>query len=369
MIELLSCILLYSMKILYPYQKIAEELRIELTCGKYNGKKLPSERKFMETFRVQRDTIRRALKMLEDEGLLNRDSTGARLPTTNIPLQSRTTQGNLALIMRPWDKMSGPLDILRGLTGSSNLGRRSVIWLEQDYTSILDNVSVRPEELQSQGIDAAVIWPQLPLNLDYIRTLRRLMPITVLDRRIPGFECDYIGFDDLAGGRTITEHLISLGHRHIGFIGAEPYVSTTQMRALGYKLALESAGMESNRVYYGDNVHSVPNDAMLEAILTKNGEPLTAIICANDSIAAKLIVSLRNMGRRVPEDVAVTGFGNMLSPFLDALELTTMAQPFERMGFLAGEYANKRLNNPICETQEIELPLELIIRGSCGARK
>jgi DNA-binding LacI/PurR family transcriptional regulator len=64
----------------------------------------------------------------------------------------------------------------------------------------------------------------------------------------------------------------------------------------------------------------------------------------------------------------VTGFGNMLAPLLDALQLTTMAQPFERMGHVAGEMALARLNGPVEGIQEVELPMELIVRSSCGAR-
>jgi LacI family transcriptional regulator len=107
---------------------------------------------------------------------------------------------------------------------------------------------------------------------------------------------------------------------------------------------------------------------MLSGFLDGGGDPLTAIVCANDDIAARLIVQMRAHGRRVPEDIAVTGFGNMLAPLLDALQLTTMAQPFERMGYVAGEMTLARLNGPVDGIQEVELPMELIVRSSCGSR-
>lgn len=89
------------------------------------------------------------------------------------------------------------------------------------------------------------------------------------------------------------------------------------------------------------------------------------MVCANDTVAARLIRFLRDMAAR-PGRQAVTGFGNL--PPLDALGLTTVAQPFEEMGRVAGEILLARLcGEKTPPTREMELPVTRIVRGSCGA--
>jgi DNA-binding LacI/PurR family transcriptional regulator len=321
----------------------------------------------MADFGVQRDTIRRALKVLEEEGRLYKDAAGARYAAAS-PVDP-PAGGSLALMVRQWRNQMGPSDILRGLTQTADIAGRSVIWLDQDGKSpTRQDLMPSAEVLKSRGIDAVLAWPEIPADLDYLRALRASMPLVILDRRVPGFESDFVGFDDLMGGRRITEHLLAVGHRRIGFVSTEPYLATTQMRVRGYLLALEEAGIAPcpEWVLHGSGIDGSPSPGVVENFLRAEGDPLTAVVCANDSVAATLIVLLRSSGRRVPQDVAVTGFGNMLAPLLDALQLTTMNQPFEQMGKIAGEFALARLEGRGDGIQEAMLPLKLVVRGSCG---
>jgi DNA-binding LacI/PurR family transcriptional regulator len=174
----------------------------------------------------------------------------------------------------------------------------------------------------------------------------------------------------------VTEHLIAQGHRRIGFLGDEAFAETVQMRWRGYTLALQEAGITPlTRWIALFHDMKVPMFAdYMKRFLEGEGEPVTAVVCSNDTTALVFLNFLRGAGYRVPEDVAVTGYGNLLPDYMDALELTTMAQPFEEVGQIAGKILLEQLamrgkdkTSPVSFTQ-VDLPVELIVRSSSTAR-
>jgi len=143
-------------------------------------------------------------------------------------------------------------------------------------------------------------------------------------------------------------------------------------RYRGHVAALEATGVRARPewVLHRAGEFRRDDDAAIGALLdgAGSGGPLTAAVCANDSVAAAAIGALRRLGRRVPDDVAVTGFGNSFPQLLDALGLTTVAQPWEEMGRAAAEIALRRmLDGRPAPVEEVNMPVQIVVRGSCGA--
>ena len=94
----------------------------------------------------------------------------------------------------------------------------------------------------------------------------------------------------------------------------------------------------------------------------------TAVICSNDLVAFALLRCLNTMGVRVPEDVAVTGYGNSMPQYAAAISLTTMDQPFFAMGQEAAKLLADRTRQTRSERlrlpKDISLPMKLVVRGS-----
>lgn len=143
--------------------------------------------------------------------------------------------------------------------------------------------------------------------------------------------------DDVDGGRQACEHLINLGHRRIAYLGDSSSGRTTRERLAGYLEAINKAGINLVPEY----IHQVAGNSAgkgYSALEYYLGLPIrpTAIICYNDMMAVGVLKGLHQAGIKVPEDISVTGFDNiMYSDFTDP-PLTTIDQPKRFLGAEAG---------------------------------
>jgi GntR family transcriptional regulator, arabinose operon transcriptional repressor len=359
----------------FRYEEIAAALRERIVRGEFGKGRLPSERTLLAEFSVQRDTVRRALDVLEGEGFIYRDPARGTFVLPRAENENGTTPGTIVLAVRRTENSTGPGDIVRGLSQVMETVGRPIFWFDTADKEGRAERLPSIEHLKARGVVAAALWPEMPASLERLRLIRAMMPLVLLDRRVAGFESDFVGFDDQDGARKATDHLIRLGHRRIGFISTEPEAATVQARLRGFRRAFDDAFLPfpAEWVLHAESgIRNLP-PAVLSAFLDGSGEPLTALLCANDTIAIRLMGLLRDLGKRVPEDIAIIGFGNSLPPLLDALGLTTVAQPFEAVGVAAGEILLSRLHErlmgiaPSANVREIELPVELVVRESCGA--
>lgn len=133
-------------------------------------------------------------------------------------------------------------------------------------------------------------------------------------------------FDNRGGGRELTEHLIGLGHRRLGYIAGPEERTTTRHRLEGHRTALAAHGIEEDPRWtvHGRYDREAGYEATLE--LLRRDPTLTAVVAANDTVALGACAALRDSGLRIPDDVSVAGFDDL--PFsIDAVPaLTTVRQ-------------------------------------------
>ncbi|MDT0265548.1 LacI family DNA-binding transcriptional regulator [Streptomyces sp. DSM 44915] len=187
----------------------------------------------------------------------------------------------------------------------------------------------------------------------------------VLCGRPPLTDTDFpaVTFDNRAGARQLTEHLLGLGHRRIGYLAGPQARTTTRHRLEGHRAALTAAGLggdASRLTVRGSYDRSAGYYGALELLDREPG--LTAIAAANDTVALGACAALRERGVRIPEDVSVTGFDDL--PFaVDATPaLTTVRLPLHEAGVHAGRLALGRDEAP--EGGVLVCPGELRVRGS-----
>lgn len=156
---------------------------------------------------------------------------------------------------------------------------------------------------------------------------------TVACGRVIGHEdtISSVAADDLAGARTVVEHLLRSGRRTVATVAGRQDTGGGVDRLLGYRQALAQAGLpvDEDLVVTGDWSHESGRAATHE--LLRRRPDVDAVFAANDIMAAGALAALRALGRRVPDDVHVAGFDDIgLAATLDP-PLTSARQPFDRI--------------------------------------
>jgi DNA-binding LacI/PurR family transcriptional regulator len=168
--------------------------------------------------------------------------------------------------------------------------------------------------------------------------------------------------DDREGARRLTEHLIAGGHRRIAFVATSASWPMIEQRLLGYRDALAAAGLQTVEVFRGE--WTAASGADHARALMATPDPPTAIMCGNDLLAAGAVRGLRALGKRVPDDVAVTGFDDF--DFAELIEpaLTTVRVPGYELGRAAAELLVDMLEGTEPAERRVVLPVETRVRES-----
>lgn len=347
-----------------------EDVRRRLEETHPSGTRLASDRSLAETLGVDRRTVARAIALLAEAGRIevdgrNRTMRGASEPSAvGLCLDSSVTDRDARNAVG-----TGRLLIGRGLMRrlAEETPVRNMLWCEGLNADPYDNVPT-PEALRERGVGSLALWPTLPADdatIARLRALRDAMPLVLLDRRVPGFESDFVGFDDEEAGRQIARHALELGHRRLAFYGwAVP--ETVHRRLRGVETAMADAGAPP--------VHTVLVRADVEvgqpfATLLDGPEPPTAVVCANDFAAIALLSWLRERGVSVPGEVAILAIGNSFESVHEPLGLTTVAFSQEEAGQQAADLLLARLGGSLDPKRVVErrVPGRLVVRRSCGS--
>lgn len=137
-----------------------------------------------------------------------------------------------------------------------------------------------------------------------------------------------VGIDERAGGHAIGQHLTSLGHRRIGFIKGPPEHRAAALRYDGFVEALREVGIEQEPwTRTGDFTFKSGVEAGDQ--LLRDGAAVTAIACANDDMAAGVMLALHRAGLQIPASISVTGFDDTPMSEIVWPPLTTIRQPIK----------------------------------------
>lgn len=190
-------------------------------------------------------------------------------------------------------------------------------------------------------------------------------PSVLVDERIADPRIDFVLGDDAGGAAAMVRHLLSLGHRRIAHFCGNQDVRIGRERLEGYRRALAEGGISEDEaliVHY--SLEEAGIEAALEQVLSLP-DPPTALFAANDYLAAGLYRLAVRRGLRTPEDLAVTGFGDIGAAA--ALRLTTVSHPAREMGEQAALRLFARIEEPGRPAEGLVLPTQVIIRETCGA--
>jgi DNA-binding LacI/PurR family transcriptional regulator len=189
------------------------------------------------------------------------------------------------------------------------------------------------------------------------------IPIVVINNQQTGNSAYSVVVDNVAASHAAVRFLIQLGHRRIGFVGDRFGFQSNVARHDGYRQCLASHGIpyRPDLVVMGE---SNPEGGMhaMDQLLALPGPP-TAVFCYNDMTALGVLTSIRQHGLRVPDDISVVGFDDIVVASYTQPPLTTVRQPKQLIGRIATETLLNLLAGSQTETSR-KFQGELIVRES-----
>jgi LacI family transcriptional regulator len=222
-----------------------------------------------------------------------------------------------------------------------------------------------PRFILDRSVDGIIIAGKIPpILLDKLSHYN--LPIVFIDylpenKKYPG-----VLVDNICGGKLATEHLIELGHKNIAFVGGDVEHPSIKDRLNGYKEALTEA-----KISYNSNIVEVKeeypgriNGYNAAKKLLSYGNNMTAVFACNDAMAIGFIQYLREKGLKVPQDISVIGFDdvvpeNSFEPALSTVKISKMEMGVEAMKLMSSILKGQTSGN-----KKILVPVELVIRKS-----
>lgn len=200
--------------------------------------------------------------------------------------------------------------------------------------------------LQGQPALLGIVYSTIFTRAVTLPDALRKLPTVLLNCHDESCRAPTVLPGEVAGGHAATERLIAAGHRRIGFVNGEPWMEAAQDRFKGYRRALATADLpfDAALVRDGDWMSGTGFDATLS--LLAQARPPTAIFCANDLMALGALEAIKQLGQRVPEDVALIGYDDQEIARHSHPPLTTLLLPNYEMGRAAVDALLALVNRP-----------------------
>lgn len=243
---------------------------------------------------------------------------------------------------------------------------------KHEYSVILTTTNEDPateteaaRQMVQRQVDGLIVIPAEGSGSALGSAEFRDMPMVTLDRPIPGSKFDSVQVENKEAGALATNHLIAHGHRRIVFLALSKPLFTMRTRLSGYEMAMKKAGLKAETHF---DCHPQETVTRLLAELWKRRDRPTALFTSNGLTTRYCLQGLAELGIEVPKEMALIGFDDFELSEVMRPPLTVVRQPVTELGRRAAELLFERMRNgaDARKQQKIVLPLELVLRGSCG---
>jgi LacI family transcriptional regulator len=220
------------------------------------------------------------------------------------------------------------------------------------------------EVLRSRRVDGIIVLTGR-LSDAALRACARSLPVVVTGRTLKAPGLFALNFDNVAGARLATEHLIALGHKRIACITGDPAHPDAVERLRGYRAALEDAGLTYEQGLVAPGQFNEESGRMAMERLLDSRQRFTAVFACNDQMAFGASLALHRRGLRVPDDVSLVGFDDLTTSVYTVPPLSTVHQPGYELGRLAAAAALQLLSGT---KPEVSMPAPRLITRESSRR-
>ncbi|MGI8958928.1 MAG: GntR family transcriptional regulator [Bryobacteraceae bacterium] len=335
------------------YRQLIESLSNDILSGRVKtGEKLPSEAALVKKFGISRITVGRALRELQNRGLVD------RIAGSGTYVRKRRGHDEEALLFGLLIPDLGETEIFepicQGIANARQTSGYALLWGHTDLTR--DSKEEQAWQLCRQYITrkvSGVFFAPLEFELGADKVNRWIVsalkeadiPVVLLDRRASGTpergRPDLVGINNRQAGYLATEHLVELGCKRIGFLAYHASAPAIAARMAGYQDALTVHGLAAGI----DSVMRVePGHEQVELLTDK--PQIEAFVCVNDRVAGHLMHSVIAQHIRIPEDIRIVGIDDVAYASLLPIPLTTVRQPCRAIGEAALSTMLSRIDGP-----------------------
>ncbi|MEG2603979.1 MAG: GntR family transcriptional regulator [Clostridia bacterium] len=333
------------------YQMIAQDIQRQIQNGELApGERLPKEDVYMQRYCVSSMTVRKALDQLAKHGQIYRvRGKGSFVFENHGSAAMKQVAAILPLERQP---NISQLRLLRGIQQflESKQYTLHIEWFEQDDEKIPAMVN----QLLEHDVVGFLIYPYDPTRARPV--LKALLDQKIAFVCLEHDDCLYgascVGPDHFAGGVLAAKCLTELGHQKVRYAAEDLKRSAVSMRFDGFRYMMASCGIAD--VPLVETSGATISPALAEEI--RRGE-VTAIFCATDGIAHRLIRALQAERLRVPQDVSIVGVDRWDDGSDGTMQLTTIRQDFEAVGMAAA-----KLLYDLLSQAKLPVPLHILTR-------
>lgn len=349
------------------YRMIYEDQRGKILNGFYrDGALLPFERELCQQYNVDRVTVRRALQMLVEDGLLEkRTGVGSFVHINGLKKSEAPSQPSQVRRFLYVLSISAPIIVMNPESYNAELFYFLQHECGKDGSVLVYMVENDPQlkRLKKGEYDGCFIISSV--NLEVVDYIAAIMPIVYINAVNPKYPSVLV--EDENGVYMAVKHLISIGHRRIAMVGNNQKFYTTRLRTVGYRRALRESGIEEDQRYM-----AFVNDADMDTVacinmileqLPQNQWP-SAFLFHSDLLAVAGILVLTRRGLRVPEDISVIGFNNTTISNNTFPRLTTVDTQRDLVAAESLLLMQRLIQNPQMRRILVSVPAHLVIRES-----
>lgn len=354
------------------YQQLVEDIRKRIEEGVYRpGDKLESENQLVRRYGYSRQTVRQALGVLENEGLIDR-RRGSGTYISQAKKQRERTY-NIGVVATYLSDYIFPLiiggieEVLtpKGYHITLGVTKNKVDEENRVLRSFMDR---KLDGIIIEGTKSAFPNPNLEL---YRKLQESEIPVVFFNGYYPDLEHTvYVVTDDRKAGFDLTRHLWECGCRKIGgFFKSDDMQG--HRRYSGYTKALAESGCEINDdmvLWYTTSDEERFGEEDFDRYIYRHYKDCDGIVCYNDKAAALLAAALSLRGVKVPDDMMLGSFDNSRISELSAVKLTSMNHPKEELGRTAAKTLLR-----IIETGKLQpcvsMPMDLVVKESTRKKK
>lgn len=223
------------------------------------------------------------------------------------------------------------------------------------------------EQMLQRHVDGLVLIPSRYRQSRLTRAFFGKTPVVAFDRPVSDQPFDTVLVQNTAGAHHMTQHLLEHGHKRIAFMGLSRDLFTINARFLGYRKALQDAGLPEDAVF-GCSSREETMRRVEERL--KAADAPTAVFTSNTLATRYVLSSLLALGVKIPGDIAFVGFDDFELAEVTSPPLTVVRQPAQEMGRVATNLLIDRISRgELPQTgNRIVLPVEIVLRRSCGCK-